>query len=101
MDSENVTIPQLGFVALEALAGGEDARAALDTAIAAERHPEYRQLIVVDRAGGTAIHTGAQALGIRREARAQDVAAAGSDSEIGWKSFERGPVCVKSRYVGG
>ena len=76
--SQNVTNPHLGFVALEALAGGEDARAALDTAIAAERHPEYRQLIVVDRAGGTAIHTGAQALGIRREARAQDVAAAGN-----------------------
>jgi uncharacterized Ntn-hydrolase superfamily protein len=76
--SQNVTNPHLGFVALEALAAGADATAALDTAIAAERHPEYRQLIVVDPAGGTAIHTGTQALGIRREARAENVAAAGN-----------------------
>jgi uncharacterized Ntn-hydrolase superfamily protein len=76
--SQNVTNPQLGFVALEALAGGANARAALDTAVAAERHPEYRQLIVVDKTGGTAIHTGIQALGIRHEVRAENVAAAGN-----------------------
>lgn len=76
--SQNVTNPQLGFVALEALAGGANARAALDTAVAAERHPEYRQLIVVDKTGGTAIHTGVQALGIRHEVRAENVAAAGN-----------------------
>jgi uncharacterized Ntn-hydrolase superfamily protein len=76
--SQNVTNPQLGFVALEALAGGANARAALDTAVAAERHPEYRQLIVVDKTGGTAIHTGIRALGIRHEVRAENVAAAGN-----------------------
>ncbi|MCV7227035.1 DUF1028 domain-containing protein [Mycolicibacterium komossense] len=76
--SQNVTNPHLGFVALEALAGGADARRALDAALAAEQHPEYRQLIVVDRNGGAAIHTGAQALGIRHEVRAESVAAAGN-----------------------
>jgi len=76
--SQNVTNPHLGFLALEALAGGADARAALEAAVAAEQHPEYRQLIVVDRTGGSAIHTGAQALGIRREVRAENVAAAGN-----------------------
>jgi uncharacterized Ntn-hydrolase superfamily protein len=76
--SQNVTNPNLGFVALEALAGGADAASALDAAVTAERHPEYRQLIVVDRTGGTAIHTGAQALGIRHEVRAESVAAAGN-----------------------
>lgn len=76
--SQNVTNPQLGYIALGALAAGADARAALDAAVTAEKHPEFRQLIVVDRSGGTAIHTGAQALGIRHEVRAENVAAAGN-----------------------
>jgi uncharacterized Ntn-hydrolase superfamily protein len=76
--SQNVTNPDLGSVVLEALADGADAEAALQAAVAGERHPEYRQLIVVDRTGGTAIHTGIQALGIRHEVRAENVAAAGN-----------------------
>ena len=76
--SQNVTNPHLGSVALDALADGAPAPAALEAAVAAERHPGYRQLIVVDRSGGTAIHTGAQALGTRHEVRAKDVAAAGN-----------------------
>lgn len=76
--SQNVTNPHLGFVALEALAAGAAARAALDAAVVAERHPEYRQLIVVDPSGDTAIHTGPKALGIRHEVQAKGVAAAGN-----------------------
>jgi uncharacterized Ntn-hydrolase superfamily protein len=76
--SQNVTNPHLGAVALEALSGGADARTALDATVAAERHPEYRQVIVVDGAGGTAIHTGAKALGVRREACVDGAAAAGN-----------------------
>lgn len=76
--SQNVTNPHLGVVALDALAGGADARAALATAVDGECHPEYRQLIVVDRAGGTAIHTGANALGICHEASTKNAAAAGN-----------------------
>lgn len=76
--SQNVTNPHLGFVALEALAAGADANAALDAAVAAERHPEFRQVIVVDRSGNTAIHTGPKALGIRNEVQTKGVAAAGN-----------------------
>jgi uncharacterized Ntn-hydrolase superfamily protein len=76
--SQNVTNPHLGDVALDALAGGADADAALTATLATERHPDYRQLIIVDRTGGTAIHTGAKALGIRHEVRVKDVAAAGN-----------------------
>jgi uncharacterized Ntn-hydrolase superfamily protein len=76
--SQNVTNPHLGVVALEALAGGADARAALATAVDGECHPEYRQLIVVDRVGGTAIHTGANALGICHEVSTKNAAAAGN-----------------------
>jgi uncharacterized Ntn-hydrolase superfamily protein len=76
--SQNVTNPRLGSVALDALAGGADARTALATTIAGEPHADYRQLIVVDAGGGSAIHTGAKALGIRHEVTAEGAAAAGN-----------------------
>ncbi|MCX2711553.1 DUF1028 domain-containing protein [Mycolicibacterium sp. J2] len=76
--SQNVTNPGLGAAALDALAGGADARAALDATIAAEPHADYRQLVVVDGAGRTAIHTGAKALGIRHEISTDNAAAAGN-----------------------
>lgn len=76
--SQNVTNPHLGAVALDALAAGADARAALDTTVAREPHADYRQLIVVDRLGQTAIHTGVKALGTRSEVRVENAAAAGN-----------------------
>jgi uncharacterized Ntn-hydrolase superfamily protein len=76
--SQNVTNPQLGTVGLDALAQGADAQAALDAAVAADQHPEHRQLIVVDRAGETSVHTGAKALGIHHHASTKNVAAAGN-----------------------
>lgn len=76
--SQNVTNPHLGTVALDALAGGAAADTALETAISGESHADYRQLIVVDRSGRIAIHTGAKALGIRHEASTENAAAAGN-----------------------
>ncbi|KQY06761.1 fimbrial assembly protein FimA [Mycobacterium sp. Root135] len=76
--SQNVTNPHLGTLALDALAGGSDARAALETTIAGESHADYRQLIVLDASGRAAIHTGAKALGIRHEVSAVNAAAAGN-----------------------
>ena len=76
--SQNVTNPGLGAVALDALAAGADASVALDKTIAGEAHADYRQVIVVDAAGGTAIHTGANALGTRHEKRTENAAAAGN-----------------------
>ncbi|HKV19809.1 MAG TPA: DUF1028 domain-containing protein [Mycobacterium sp.] len=76
--SQNVTNPHLGAVALDALAEGADAHAALGLALAAEHHPDYRQLIVVDKAGAVAVHSGANALGIYHHACTQNVGAAGN-----------------------
>lgn len=76
--SQNVTNPHLGSMALDALAGGADAHAALRATIAAEPHAAYRQLIVLDGSGRTAIHTGAKALGIRHEIGTENAAAAGN-----------------------
>lgn len=76
--SQNVTNPHLGVVALGALADGAGAQAALDAAVAADQHPEYRQLIVLDRAGDTTVHTGAKALGVHHHVGTKNAAAAGN-----------------------
>lgn len=76
--SQNVTNPNLGPIALDALAGGADARTALERTVAGETHADYRQLIVVDALGRTAIHTGAEALGIRHQTQTENAAAAGN-----------------------
>lgn len=76
--SQNVTNPHLGAVALDAMSGGAGAQAALDAALAADRHPEHRQLIVVDRTGRAAVHTGPSALGVHHHIAAENAAAAGN-----------------------
>jgi uncharacterized Ntn-hydrolase superfamily protein len=76
--SQNVTNPQLGSIALQALASDLDASEALNTALASERHRAYRQLVVVDRRGNTAIHTGEHALGINHQEETKNAAAAGN-----------------------
>ncbi|MCV7346857.1 DUF1028 domain-containing protein [Mycolicibacterium rhodesiae] len=76
--SQNVTNPNLGALALDALAAGANASSALEKTVVGEPFAEYRQLIVVDASGGTAIHTGAKALGTRHERQTENAAAAGN-----------------------
>ena len=56
--SQNVTDPRLGTKALEQLSKGLSADEALRQVIGNARHTDYRQLMIVDRHGGTAIHSG-------------------------------------------
>ena len=76
--SQNITDPNLGPFLLAELEKGASAPSALVRA--AQSHPnfEYRQLVVVDRDGIVAIHTGTKALGICGEARSLNCAAAGN-----------------------
>lgn len=76
--SQNVTDPALGPLVLDALDTGADAVAALQAITAGRAHIGYRQLLVVDRNGGVAIHSGANVLGIWAEARGRDCAAGGN-----------------------
>ncbi|WP_054303430.1 DUF1028 domain-containing protein [Gemmobacter sp. LW-1] len=76
--SQNVTDPALGPLVLEALASGLGAQAALEAVTAGRAHIDYRQLLVVDGSGATAIHSGRQVLGIWAEAQGQDCAAGGN-----------------------
>lgn len=76
--SQNVTDPALGPLLLDALATGADATAALTAVMAGRDFIDYRQLLVVDRSGGVAIHSGTNVLGIWGEARGKDCASGGN-----------------------
>jgi uncharacterized Ntn-hydrolase superfamily protein len=76
--SQNITDPALGPLILDQLELGLPAAAALATVATGRPHIDYRQLLVIDRAGATAIHSGRQVLGLWGEAQAGDCAAGGN-----------------------
>jgi uncharacterized Ntn-hydrolase superfamily protein len=76
--SQNITDPSLGPLVLDQLARGLSAARALAAVTTGRAYIDYRQLLVVDRAGGAAIHSGQQVLGVWGEALGQDCAAGGN-----------------------
>ena len=76
--SQNITDPALGPLVLDRLEAGMAAADALAAVTEGRPHIDYRQLLVVDREGRTAIHSGGQVLGVWGEARATDCAAGGN-----------------------
>lgn len=76
--SQNITDPALGPLVLDQLEAGLPAAEALAAVLKHRPHIEYRQLLVVDREGRTALHSGGQVLGVWGEARAVDCAAGGN-----------------------
>ncbi|MDZ4392317.1 DUF1028 domain-containing protein [Cypionkella sp.] len=76
--SQNITDPGLGPLLLDALAHGKPADQALADITKDRQHVDYRQLLVIDAQGRTAIHSGKQVLGIWGEAQGQDCAAGGN-----------------------
>ncbi|MEM0921864.1 MAG: DUF1028 domain-containing protein [Pseudomonadota bacterium] len=74
--SQNVTDPTLGPKTLDLLEQGATAAEAIAILERTTPHLAYRQLAVVDRLGGSAIHSGAQILGTYAETmRANQVCA--------------------------
>ena len=76
--SQNITDPSLGAAVLDQLETGRGAQDALQRALAQRAHLEYRQLIVVDRRGETACHSGSRMLGLHTESAGADCIAAGN-----------------------
>jgi len=76
--SQNITDPALGPLLLDQLAQGKPAGQALAAVIRDRHHIDYRQLLVIDAQGNTAIHSGRQVLGIWGEAQGKDCAAGGN-----------------------
>lgn len=76
--SQNVTDPRLGPLVLDALEAGADAATAVAEIVGRTPHAAYRQVLCVDRAGRTAIHSGTEALGTVGETQGEGCAAAGN-----------------------
>ena len=76
--SQNVTDPSLGPRALDLMESGVSAKEALRRITAEAPYIDYRQLMVLDATGHSALYSGSKVLGIWGEARGKDVAAAGN-----------------------
>lgn len=76
--SQNVTNPALGTAILNRLQEGLGGESALALALAEEQHSEYRQVSVIDAAGGTAHHSGDNSLGVDHSAMGRGAVAAGN-----------------------
>ncbi|MDL2409582.1 DUF1028 domain-containing protein [Rhizobium calliandrae] len=76
--SQNVTDPTLGPRTLELMARGLSATEAVSVLKRTSAYPEYRQLLAVDAAGVSAVHSGRKALGVWAEASGNDVACGGN-----------------------
>ena len=76
--SQNVTDPLLGPLALDFMENGMSAVEAIEHVCQQGKFIEYRQVLVVDKAGKTAIYSGPNSLGIWTQAQGADVASGGN-----------------------
>jgi len=76
--SQNVTNPALGPLALDFMEQGMGASEAVAEIVKREEFIAYRQILAIDKAGQTAIHSGANALGIWTQAEGPNVASGGN-----------------------
>ncbi|MCT8998815.1 DUF1028 domain-containing protein [Chelativorans intermedius] len=76
--SQNVTDPALGHKGLALLAEGRTARETLAALLDGYSFAAYRQLAIVDRAGGTAVFSGEGALGTHGTCEGDNCVAAGN-----------------------
>ncbi len=76
--TQNVTDPSLGPLTLDLMEQGKTAPEAIEAMKASAKFIEYRQVLAVDTAGRTAIHSGPNSLGIWTQAQAENVASGGN-----------------------
>ncbi len=76
--SQNVTDPRLGPLTLDLMEQGKSAPDAIAEMTARAKFIEYRQILAVDAAGRTAIHSGPNSLGIWTQAQVENVASGGN-----------------------
>lgn len=76
--SQNVTNPELGQLGVRWLHDGLDAEAVLARLREHDRYPEWRQLLVLDGAGRSAVHSGAETLGTHATRPGRDCVAGGN-----------------------
>ena len=76
--TQNVTDPMLGGLTLDLMQSGLSAAQAITEIQQRGAHMAYRQVLAVDGAGKTAIHSGENALGVWGQAQADNAAAGGN-----------------------
>jgi len=76
--TQSMTDPALGPQLLQRLERGQSARAALDATLAENAFGAYRQLVVVNRSGTPAVHSGQHTLGVYAADVGDCAAAAGN-----------------------
>ncbi len=78
VSSQNVTLPALGQQTLEKLAQNIKPHDALKSVLATHHFNEYRQVIVINHLGETALFSGGKSLGIYHAMQGQNCVAAGN-----------------------
>lgn len=76
--SQNITDPTLGPLTLDLMADGLTAHEAIEAIVQRSKFVDYRQVLAVDKLGGTAIHSGPNSLGIWTQAEGTNVASGGN-----------------------
>jgi len=74
--SQNVTDPRLGIRMLDLLESGAEVNTAVSQVVAEANYMAWRQLVLLDSSGKSAIHTGEKALGRNASAQGNQCAAA-------------------------
>ena len=78
ISSQNVTDPSLGNLSLDLLEKGLSAFQVIDQIKKTEKNLEYRQVLVIDSKGQTALHSGENSLGIWSDSKGLNVLSAGN-----------------------
>lgn len=78
VSSQNITDPRLGTLLLDRLESGASAQEALDDVVRQTPSSAYRQLVVLDGRGGTAVFSGEHALGVIGAAQGENCVSAGN-----------------------
>lgn len=78
VSSQNITDPRLGTALLDRLQAGYSAQEAIDAVVQESPAVDYRQLVVLDAKGGSAVFSGAHTLGVFGEGRSPRSVAAGN-----------------------
>lgn len=78
VSSQNITDPMLGPYCLDQLQSGLNAIDTVSAMRQSAKHLDFRQVLIIDKLGGTAIHSGSHSLGIWNQAEGIDVASGGN-----------------------
>jgi len=78
VSSQNVTDPSLGIQSLNLLEEGLSSSEVIDKIKSSTDNLEFRQVLIIDAKGQTAIHSGENSLGIWSEAKGKNVLSAGN-----------------------